>query len=538
MRVFIIVFFILITQFAFSQKGLPSWVTNSNVKHPDFNSKAFISGDVVSVKYNSNDELEKAKEKARFIAEKNVFKAYSASALKEEKERDFDESEENINGKISFKSKDIYSDKSTINTDSFLLIGVESKVVEDKKKKTIYAVAAFNAYETKKLYTSKIDKLNRSITENVADAKNAILEYRQSEDVNYKMKATKAYNKAINAIKEIESNATLFEILNLNYYTSESLKETTDAKENLLNTTLNLNDFAYGISETLKDKLGKKDAVEVYPAKIKGGKSTRFSIDLNKLIKKELSTNTKPWGILNKEANNKIKYKIRGEYDIIGKDSVINYKIAVFENKKNTLLFTKTFELKNTILKKEKYTFRDKGTEKLIEENNRIIEALDKNDSFDVDIAIFENKEDVIYSGQNTANEDEVILKQGNKYRFAITSNKNGYLRIIFKEKEGGIALLVDNEHIVGDRTPREIPFTLGIGPPFGNEKLLFQFSETRFTIKPALKRVYGVKYIKDTSMDKTKSRTRGGLNETKENIDINATNKEFSISVLTKKNN
>jgi hypothetical protein len=537
MRVFIFVFFILITQLGFSQKGLPSWVTNSNVKHPDFNSTEFISGNVVSVKYNSNDELEKAKEKARFIAEKNVLKAYSASALKEKKARDFDESEENINGKISFKSKDIYSDKSTINTDSFLLIGIESKVLEDKKTKTIYAVAAFNAYKTKKLYTSKIDKLNISITENVADAKNAILEYKQSEDVNYKRKATKAYNNAIHAIMEIESNATLFEILNLNYYTSESLKETTDAKENLLNTTLNLNDFAYSISETLKDKLGKKDAVEVYPATVKGGKSTRFSIDLNKLIKKQLSTNTKPWGILNKEADNKIKYKIRGDYDVVGKDSVINYKITVFENKKNTLLFTKTFELKNSILKKEKYTFRDKGTEKLIEEHNRSMERLDKNDAFDVDITIFKKKnKEVIYSLQNKA-EDEVILEQGNKYRFYITSNKNGYLRIIFKEKEGGIALLVDNEHIFGDRTPREIPFTLGIGPPFGNEKLLFQFSETRFTIKPALKRVYGVKYIKDTSMDKTKSTTRG-LDLTEENSDINATNKEFSISILTKKNN
>jgi hypothetical protein len=510
MRFFII--FILFTQLGFSQKKgtLPSWVTNSNVKHPDFNSDEYISGDVVSIKYNSKKELEEAKRKAKYHAESNISKVYSISSGKDTLDRKFKEREKNINGKIKFSSEDNYLNKTTLTRQRFGLIGLVPRIFVDTKKRTVYAVAAFNAYKTKKLHKSKIDKLKKNITENINYAENSILKYKQSERVSYKAKAINAYDIAIKSLKEIEKNNELYNVLNLDYNIGISLNSVIILKTDLFKTVLNLDDFAFTVSETLKSELGKKEEVIAYPAILEEyGKSTPFSLYLNKLIIKQLSSNSKPWKVLSKRTNNNVKYKVRSTYKmVVGKDSVINYKLTVFESKNDISVFDPTFELSNTLLRNEGFAYIDKGKEEFHNESEKISDKT-KEFAFDAKINIYE---DNIRLSQDV----EIVFKQGKNYTFTMSTNKSGYLRLVYVEQDGDLALLIDSHPFKikpNEITP--IPFNFGVGPPFGNETLRFLISEEEFPWEKTLKRIGNIRYIKKGSKSKRTTRdVNGGLSK------------------------
>ncbi|WP_397444660.1 hypothetical protein [Polaribacter sp. R77954] len=513
-----IIVFVLVTQLGFSQKRveLPSWVTNTNIKHPDFNSDEFESGSVVSVKYNSKKELEEAKKQAVMDAESTISKKYSVISRNDISKRIFNESEKNINGKINFNSKEDYFNQAIVKRLGVDLIGLVTKLFVDTKKRTVYAVAAFNVYQTRLLHKDKIDQLNKNISENLTIAENAVLRYIRSEDVTYKIEAISAYNTSIKSIKEMEKNSTLYNVLNLEHHPSMSIVKVEGLRASLLKSTLNLNDFAFTISETLKGSLGKKDGIKLYPAILKNyGETTEFSKYINRLLEKHLIGNNNSWQVIGKFSNNKTKYTLKGSYDLLAKDSIINYTIDLIDNKDSKSLFKHVFELSNRIVRREGLTYRDKDTENLINKQKQIENNTLDYTGYAVEINIYED-------GKLLSQENEVVFKEGKEYRFTLKSNKGGYIRLIYEEIDKDLALLIDSEPFnKTDGKYIPIPNTITVGPPYGLEKLHFQFSEQSFPYAKPVKWIGSIPFIKTKKIERAINITRG-MNSNEKKISSN----------------
>jgi hypothetical protein len=472
---YLLFLFLVFTQLGFSQKKgeLPNWVTNSNVKHPDFNSDKYIIGVVVSVKYKSKGEIDKAKVKAEKEAREKLRDKYTLSYSIKSSEESTDESDYIKNGKDITEFKNSYSSKSEEKSESFKIQGIETRSILYKKK--IYAVAAFNIYETKNIYTRKLNNLNNQITEYWEDAIDNNSSYKEYKAIKFKIKAIACYNEVIKRLKEIEGNSTMYNLLRINYRNEISLKKVKDEKETLIETTLNLNDFAYSISEVLKDELGVRKNVVVNTPRLKhyDEKETEFSSDLKEALGKHLGSHSNVWGLVSGISDH-IEMEISGEYEI-DENSILNFKLYVKNYKTNVDIFQTNFELKTDNEKKAKKYYTSIGIEESIKQNK-----INKNTvkaGFDIEITINKNKG--VY--KTLSEKTSTYLKEGDKYRFAIKTNKSGYLQFIYKENNGGMYLLLENEVISKTMNEYvEIPFTLTVKASNDQEQLVYIISEDK----------------------------------------------------------